>query len=295
MRARLLTVSVLTLSAAALIAAAPVCAGDKAATAPVAGQNNTSDIDAPRPFERATQSQIETELRSDPLAQAAFFARQFAHDPTNAKLGLYLSNAQRALGRYQDAADTAHTVLLFAPDNVDVLMAAARAHIEGGNGFYAIDPLKRVNGLKPNDWQAWSLLGVAYDQTKRGDDAQAAWQTALKLSPGNPAVLTNMAMAKATAGDLAGAEPLLRTAAAQKTATIQVRQDLALVLGLQGKMAEAEQLLRQDLPPQVADADLAWLQQSLQSRTAAPTPVAAGAPVAPSPAHTWDGLKASGS
>ena len=302
MRARHLTFSMLSFSALGasalmLAAALPVCADPAptpaAKTSPTPVRNDG--------FVKATPEQIQTVLRSDPLTQAAFFANQFDHDPTNATLGLYLSNAERGLGHYQEAADTAHAVLLFAPDNTEALLAAARAHIGGDNAFYAIDPLKHLSELKPNDWQAWSLLGVAYDQTKRPDDAQAAWQTALKLSPNNPAVLTNLAMARLSAGDLAAAEPLLRTAVAQKTATLQERQDLALVLGLEGKMGEAEQLLRRDLPPDVADANLAWLQQSLQAHaqpaqtaSGAPTPVAASAP-ADAPTRTWAGLKATGS
>lgn len=299
MRARNLTFSIVVLSAAGLAGAMPAAAwpfGHKAAT-PAAGRNDTLPSAPEEVFVRASQQQIDTELRADPLTQAAFFAQQFSHDPTNARLGLYLSNAQRALGKYQEAADTAHAVLLFAPDNVDVLLAAARAHIEGGNGFYAIDPLKRVNQLKPDNWEAWSLLGVAYDQTKRADDALPAWRTALKLSPDNPAVLTNMAMARLMAGDIAGAEPLLRTAVAQKTATLQERQDLALVLGLEDKMPEAEKLLRQDLPPEVADANLAWLKQAVAARSPAPA-TASPAPtpaVAAGPARTWTNLKATGS
>jgi Flp pilus assembly protein TadD len=245
------------------------------------------DTDQLAEYHKATAAEIQAALRAEPLAQAAFFANQFDHDPTDAQMGVYLSNAQRAMGRNAEAADTAHTVLLFAPKNTDALLAAARAHIADNNAFYAVDPLKTVTELKPRDWQAWSLLGVAYQQIKRPDDAQAAWAAALKLSPDNPSVLTNMAMAKVVQGDFAGAEPLLRTAAAQKGATLQIRQNLALVLGLQGKMAEAEKLLREDLPPAQADANLAWLQQQLQPATAKPT----AAPVS----RSWDSLKASGS
>jgi len=296
MRAFILTVSAAALCFGGLSAAAPAEAGlfgnspaKPAKPTPAA----PSELAPEETFTRATPEQIQAELRAEPLAQAGFFAKQFEHDPKNAKIGLYLSNAQRAIGQYDEAANTAHDVLLFSPDNTDALLAAARAHIEGGHAFYAIDPLKHLSELKPGDWEAWSLLGVAYDQTKRPDDAQAAWQTALKRSPGNAAVLTNMAMSRVTAGDFAGAEPLLRMAVAQKTATIQERQDLALVLGLEGKMAEAEKLLRQDLPPDAADANLAWLQQALQSHAAqqpAATPVAATA----GPSRSWDALKATG-
>jgi hypothetical protein len=40
---------------------------------------------------------------------------------------------------------------------------------------------------------------------------------------------------------------------------LQVRQTLAMTLGLQGKMGEAEQILRRELPPELADQNLAWL------------------------------------
>jgi len=290
----LLTAGIIALAMAASPASAGLFGKDKTddapkpASGPVTTLPTAPQVEAFRP---AGKAEIEAALRSDPLSQAAFFGNQFDNDPTNAQTGLYLSNALRALGRYAEAADTAHRVLLFAPDNSDVLIAAARAHIADNNAFYAIDPLQHDLELKPKDWQAWSLLGVAYDQTKRPEDAQSAWAKALALSPNNPAVLANMAMAKVTRGDFAGAEPLLRTAVAQPGATVQVRQNLALVLGLQGKMPEAESLLRRDLPPQQADAALAWLQQASSGQgTAQAAPTAGAAPV-----RSWDSVKASGS
>ncbi len=288
----------LLLTAALVMVALPAHAGlfgskDKAPATPPAttsGYNTgtaTPATAAAAPFKPATAQEVQTILRADALTQAAFFSNQADHDPTNIQTGLYLSNALRALGRNGEAADAAHRVLLFAPDNVDLLVAAARAHIADDNAFFAIDPLTHVTELKPKEWLAWSLLGVAYDQVKRPQDAQGAWAHALQLSPNNPSVLTNMAMSKVMNGDLAAAEPLLRTAATQPSATIQVRQDLALVLGLQGKMAEAETLLRRDLPPAQADASLAWLQQAVTARTSTATTAA--------PVRSWDSVKTAGS
>ncbi|MGA9659605.1 MAG: tetratricopeptide repeat protein, partial [Asticcacaulis sp.] len=249
-----------------MVSAAPASAGlfgkkDKPAeaepTSASASAPQATQLPAPQAdpgFTPATDAEIQAALRSDPLAQAAFFSNQYEHNPTDANMGLYLSNALRGLGCYAEAADAAHRVLLFAPDNEAVLIAAARAHIADNNAFFAIDLLEQAISLKPKDWMAYSLLGVAYEQTKRPEDAQATWTKALQLAPNNPFILTNMAMAKVTRGDFAGAEPLLRTAVAQPGATLQMRQNLALVLGLQNKMGEAEQLLRRDLPPQQADA-----------------------------------------
>ncbi|ESQ86560.1 hypothetical protein ABENE_18280 [Asticcacaulis benevestitus DSM 16100 = ATCC BAA-896] len=288
----LIRYATLSFAAALLLSAAPASAGlfgkDKSkeatTTGPTTNLKAASQTDTWKP---ASKADIESVLRADALTQSTFFTTQFEHDPTNVQIGLYLSNALRALGRYAEAADTAHRVLLFAPDNHDLLIAAGRAHIADNNAFFAIDPLEHAIELKPKDWQAYSLLGVAYDQTKRPEEAQTTWAKALALAPNNPMVLTNMAMSKVTRGDFAGAEPLLRTAVTQPGATLQVRQNLALVLGLQGKMPEAEQLLRRDMPPEQADAALAWLQQAITVHTA---------PVAnPAPARSWDSVKASGS
>lgn len=229
---------------------------------------------------RASAEERQAALRADPLTQAAFFSNQFDHDPGDYEAGVHLSNALRTLGRFAEAADAAQRVLMLSPDNADAMMAVARAHLASGeNAFYAIEPLRRVTELKPRDWQPWSLLGVAYEQSKRPDEAWAAWQRALVLSPDNPAVLSNMAMFYLTRGDLPNAEKLLRVAVAQPGASMQVRQNLALVVGLSGNIPEAERLLRQDLPPELADRNLAWLRQAMA--TSAPT-------------RTWDSVRTGG-
>ena len=65
-------------------------------------------------------------------------------------------------------------------------------------------------------------------------------------------------MSLAAGGEAAKAETLLRKAVQSPQAGVVTRQDLALVLGLQGKTAEAEKLIRDDVSPPQADADLAW-------------------------------------
>lgn len=222
-------------------------------------------------FVKANKAEREAAMRMDPLARAAFFNREYTGDPTDVEAGLALSDAQRALGNPKEAADTAHRVLLFAPKNYDALLAASRAHIADNNAFFAIDLLQSATALKPDDWRAWSLLGVALDESKRSDEAMPMWDKALTLSPNNPSVLTNQAMFKAGNGDLTQAEAILRRAVALPGASVQVRQNLALVLGMQGKLPEAEKLLRQDLPPDVADKNLAWLQAALKPADASPT------------------------
>jgi Flp pilus assembly protein TadD len=189
----------------------------------------------------------------------AFWSTEAERDGRDIEAGVALSQSLRALGRYDEAAEAADRILVFAPDNYDALMESARANVARGQGFYAIEPGRKAAALQPRDWRAPSLLGVAYEQAKRDDEALAAHRQAVALAPNEAAPLTNLALHLASTGDLKGAETALRQAVALPSATIQVRQNLALVVGLQGRIDEAEKLARQDLPPESVDNNLAWL------------------------------------
>jgi Flp pilus assembly protein TadD len=212
---------------------------------------------APAPQKASPQLRAQAD-RLDPLARAAFWSNEVALDPRDAEADVHLAASLRALGQNTEAAQAAQQALVVDPNNRDALMEAARAYLAAGRGFYAVEPLEKLRAMDGRDWRTWSLLGVAYGQVSREEDAAAAWRQALSLSPNNPAVLSNQAMQAASHGDLPGAEALLRQAAADPRATIQERQNLALVLGLQGKFAEAEQLARRDLPPELAENNIAY-------------------------------------
>lgn len=220
--------------------------------------------------------------RADALTRSVFWSQEAEIAPNDPVAGVKAAQALRELGRYEQAADMAQRVLMVQPGNYDAMLEAGRGHIARGQAFYGILALERARDLRPDDWRPWSLLGTAYEQVRRADDARTAWAQALTLSPENPDVLTNMAVSAMTRGDNASAEPLLRRAAAQPGASLKVRLNLALALGLNGKMAEAEQILRRDLPPEQADSNLAWL---TARNATGPQSVAAA------PGRTWTSLQ----
>lgn len=226
----------------------------------------------------ATEQERAAYERADPLARSVFWGREAELNPDDPVAGVRLALALRELGRHDRAAEAAQGVLMLQPDNVDAMLEVGRAHIARGQAFYGIAALEQARDASPNDWRPLSLLGVAYQQVRRHADAQLAWTAALRLSPENPAVLSNMAMAMVANGDSAGAEPLLRRAVAQPGASLQMRQNLALVLGLNGNRSEAEQILRRDLPPEQADRNLQWLGEQ------------AGAPATAATQRTWESL-----
>jgi len=244
--ARIATVTLLLAGLAAPAMADPVVAPP--ALAPAGRQPATAEV-------RAAYE------RTDALSRQIFWADQADIDPTDPIAGVKAAQALRELGRFDQAADMASRVLVIQPANIEAMLELGRAHIARGQAFYGIAALEGARDARPADWRSWSLLGAAYEQVRRPDDARAAWAQALALSPDNPDVLSNMAMSAMTRGDAAGAEPLLRRAVAQPGASLKVRLNLAMVLGLTGKLAEAEQMLRRDLPPEAADRNLAWLRE----------------------------------
>ena len=255
-RKRALLATVLApILAIGLLMAGSAHAADKRKPAP----QPAAPAAAPEAPRKATPAERAEAQRADPLTRMAFWSTEAERDGRDVEAGVNLSQALRALGRYDEAAEAAARILIVAPDNYDALMEAARADVARGQGFYAIEPGRKAAALQPRDWRPLSLLGVAYEQAKRDDEALAAHRQAVALAPNEAIPLANLAMHLASTGDLKGAETTLRQAAALPSATIQVRQNLALVIGLQGRIDEAEKLARQDLPPESVDNNLAWL------------------------------------
>ena len=273
MPALLATVALIALSGTPTLAADPT-----AATAAQARAPSSAAV-------RATYD------RMDALSRSVFWASEQQADPTDAVAGVKLAQALRELGRYDQAAEAAQATLTIQPNNLDALLELGRAHIARGQAFYGVAPLEQARDLAPRDWRPYSLLGVAYEQVRRTDDARAAWNQALALSPDNPDVLTNAATAALTHGDAPGAETLLRRAVAQPTASAKVRQNLAMVLGLQGKMGEAEQILRRELPPEQAEQNLQWLRSRSTGGATTSGGGAATASPATDTARTWNSLQ----
>jgi Flp pilus assembly protein TadD len=108
-------------------------------------------------------------------------------------------------------------------------------------------------------------MGVALDGLGRHGEAQLAYAAALALQPGEASVLCNLGLSQALDGDLKKAEGTLRKASAAPGADAQVRQNLAFVIALQGRFDEASLLARQDLPPEIAAQNIAYVKTMLST------------------------------
>jgi len=157
-----------------------------------------------------------------------------------------------------------------------VLGEYGRALADAGEYEQALDVFDRAHTPEQPDWRILSAQGAVLDQMGRHDEAQRHYLAALKITPDDPTVLSNLGLSYALSKNLKDAETTLRRAAVHQPVDPRVRQNLALVVGLQGRFAEAETIARADLPPDQAAANVAYLRQMLAHKGSVPLSNQAG-------------------
>lgn len=203
-------------------------------------------------------------------AQLADLQKRYEQNPADATTAIAYGAALRAAGQRAQSAAVLQQAAIRNPKNTDVLGAYGRALADTGQLQQALDVLARAHTPDRPDWRILNVQGAVLDQMGRNAEAQGYYETALRIAPGEPSVLSNLGLSYALAKDLPRAEATLRQAAASPKADARVRQNLALVLSLQGRLHEAESLARADLPPGEAQASIENLRRMAAGSKAAP-------------------------
>jgi Flp pilus assembly protein TadD len=152
------------------------------------------------------------------------------------------------------------------PRNMPLLGAYGRALADAGQYQQALSTLDRAHTPDNPDWRILNVQGAVLDQMGRHAEAQRHYAAALKIMPNEASVLSNLGLSYMLTKDLKNAEATLRRAAIQPNAGPKVRQNLALVVGLQGRFDEAEKIAVADLPESEAAANVAYLRQMLAQK-----------------------------
>lgn len=189
--------------------------------------------------------------------EADRWGARFAANPGDAKAALNYAQALRATDQKQQAAAVLQQGALRNPKDAALAAAYGKALAETGRLDEATEVLSQAHTPERPDWRILSALGAVADQKDDHAAAQGYYEAALKIVPGEPSVLSNLGLSYSLSKRLGEAETVLRQAAAHPRADYRVRQNFALVLGLQGKFAEAEEVMRRDLGPAEAAANLA--------------------------------------
>jgi Flp pilus assembly protein TadD len=191
---------------------------------------------------------------------------RYRANPRDAEAGMRYAQALRGNGQHAQAVAVLEQASLVNPTNMALLGAYGRALADNGDYNQATEVLNRAHTPDQPDWRILSAQGAVQDQMGHHGEAQRYYASALKIVPDDPSVLSNLGLSYALSHDLPRAEQTLRRAVAQPAADRRVRQNLALVVGLQGRFAEAETLAKDDLPPEDAAANVAYLRQMLSQQ-----------------------------
>ncbi|HZN30676.1 MAG TPA: tetratricopeptide repeat protein [Xanthobacteraceae bacterium] len=188
---------------------------------------------------------------------------RYRANPSDPEAAINFAQALRGMGQRAQAAAVLEQSSIQNPKHTGIAGAYGRALADTGNYKQALEVLNRAHAPDQPDWRILSVQGAVLDQMGRHDEAQRYYATALKIVPDEPSVLSNLGLSYALSKNLVRAEITLRKAVSRPGAEPRVRQNLALVVGLQGRFAEAETIARADLPPDLAAANVAYLQQML--------------------------------
>jgi Flp pilus assembly protein TadD len=225
-------------------------------------------------------SKTEPNPETDARRAVEVYGERYRANPKDPNTALAYGQALRATGQRAQAAAVLEQASIANPGNKAVLAGYGRALADNGNFQAAFDTLTRAHSPDNPDWRILSVQGTALDQLGRHDEARAYYMSALKIMPDEPSVLSNLGLSYVLSGDLPKAEETLRRAYGDSRADARVRQNLGLVVGLQGRFAEAETIVRADLPEEEATANVAYLKQMLSRKDsprsgAKPGPMAA--------------------
>src|SRR4030088_1324955 len=201
-----------------------------------------------------------------PLREVELYRDRFRANPKDADAALQFGKALRAAGQRSQAVAVLEQATSSHPGNKALLAGYGRALADNGNFQLAFDVLPRPHPPDNPDWRLLSVQGTALDQLGRHDEARRYYASALKIVPEEPSVLSNLGMSYVLSKDLPKAEENLRRAYGGAGADTRVRQNLGLVVGLQGRFAEAETIVKADLPPEEAAANGAHLKQMLSRK-----------------------------
>ena len=207
--------------------------------------------------------------KTAPAHSLDFYRDRHKANPDDAEAALNYGNALRAAGQRAQAVAVLEQATIAHSGDKALLAAFGRALADNGNFQQAFDVLGRAHSPEDPDWRILSAQGTVLDQLGRGEEARQYYASALRIVPDEPSVLSNLALSYLLAKDLAKAEETLRRANSQPNAGPRVRLNLAMVVGLRGRMAEAESLAKEGQPPEEAAANVAYLRRMLSKQAAA--------------------------
>jgi len=175
-----------------------------------------------------------------------YWGKKYKEKPTELEPALNYAKDLKAMGERQQALAVIQQAAVYHGQDRQLASEYGRLALELDQISIAKQMLLVADDPTSPDWRVISARGTLLAKEGKYKDAIPMYEKALTLSHEQPSVLNNLALAHAMSGDAARAEEILRKLEA-KNGSAKTRQNLALVLNLQGKFEEARQIAAKDL------------------------------------------------
>lgn len=237
--------------------AASACALALAVSGCAHKELTTGSIRRDAPARTAGLSGSDLDAATDSLGKA------YTSDTSNRTVAMRYASVLQMDGRTDQSLAVMRKLAIQYPKDREVLAAYGKALAANGELEAALDAVQRAQTPEYPDWKLLSAEGAILDQLGKTDEARDRYRKALVIQPNEPSVLSNLGMSYLLSGDLKTAETYMRQAAQGPAVDSRVRQNLALVVGLQGRFAEAEKIASAEMTPDQAKANVAYLRSMI--------------------------------
>ena len=210
-------------------------------------------------------------------------ARSSPKIPANSEAAVAYAKNLKALGNKSEAFKALQQASQASPDSKEVAAEFGRLALEFDKVSLAAQMLEFADDPLRPDWRVISARGAALAKLGKYKEAVQHLERANMLAPDQIAVQNNLALAYAMNGDAPKAETMLRQTVARDGGNVKTKQNLALVLGLQGKYDEATQIGSTAVAADVARENTNLVRQMVKLDPKATTPYTAPSAVAAAP------------
>lgn len=193
--------------------------------------------------------------QGDRVTAASLYEQALSVDPDASEALVRLGRIQESLGASVSAIDTYQRAVDRSPNDPEALRRLGNALIAQTYPERAMAFLQRSLEIDDSP-KARNSLGVALDLVGQHRLAQEQYRAGMGHAPADLDLRNNLALSLALDGDYPGAIALGNEVTRDGSANSRHRQTFALVLGLAGRMDEAQAVAGMDLSPSLVAANL---------------------------------------
>ena len=227
-----------------------------------ASGNGPAPLSLAEPPPAAKDNKQPTIADKSELAKATeWWGAKYAANTRDLEAALNYARNLKAMGEKQRALAVLQQASIFHGEDHQLAGEYGRLALDLDQVNLATQLLAAADDPINPDWRVISARGTVMAKQGKYAEAIPYYERALSLAHDQPSILSNLALAHAMSGEPAKAELMLRQAAAADPSALKIRQNLALVLGLQGKYDEATQVAGVDMSADKAAENADYLRR----------------------------------